>query len=158
MKKVLKLLVILSLVNFLGGCNLFENYYRNDETLVDYQLDKFKEVEMSENKLILRDINFEYKSTFKEILDVISIWMKNNSATLHILVEGHCDERGNNEYNLVLGEQRSLAVRSYLIHKGIEKHRIQTISYGEEKPFDTGHDETSWKKNRRVHFLVANEN
>lgn len=71
-----------------------------------------------------------------------------------IVIEGNCDERGSAEYNLSLGDRRAQSVRSYLIGLGIEGSRIQTKSYGEERPVATGHDETSWSQNRRAEFVV----
>jgi peptidoglycan-associated lipoprotein len=70
-----------------------------------------------------------------------------------VVIEGHCDERGTNEYNLALGERRANAVRDYLTAGGIDRERISTISYGEERPFCLGHDETAWQCNRRGHAL-----
>lgn len=72
-----------------------------------------------------------------------------------IEIQGHCDERGSNNYNLALGNQRAQSVKSYLISLGVEEGRIHTVSYGEEKPFCTENIENCWYLNRRVHFLVA---
>jgi peptidoglycan-associated lipoprotein len=69
-------------------------------------------------------------------------------------VDGHCDERGSNEYNLSLGEQRAQALRKFLIDLGIDGSRIQTRSFGKEKPLDPGHNEAAWTKNRRGEFVV----
>ncbi len=69
-----------------------------------------------------------------------------------IQIEGHCDERGTQEYNLALGEKRALAVRDYLISLGASGDRMLTISYGEENPVDPGHGEAAWAKNRRSEF------
>ena len=74
------------------------------------------------------------------------------NAGVKVQVEGHCDERGTQEYNLALGERRALAVRDYLIKVGIAGDLISTISYGEEKPAVDGHDEAAWGKNRRAQF------
>ncbi len=71
-----------------------------------------------------------------------------------LLIEGHCDERDTDEYNLALGDRRVNAARDYLILLGIEAPRLQTISYGEERPVDRGHSETAWSKNRRGHFVI----
>ena len=71
-----------------------------------------------------------------------------------VILEGHADERGSREYNLALGEVRSLAVRDYLINLGVDAVVIQTKSYGEEMPSDMGHDEDAWSQNRRVVFAV----
>lgn len=80
-------------------------------------------------------------------------YLKDNGNTVAIL-EGHCDERGSNEYNMSLGERRALAVRAYLVSLGIDAARIQTRSFGEERPVNQGHDEESWTLNRRVEFVV----
>ena len=71
------------------------------------------------------------------------------------LIEGHCDERGTIEYNLALGDRRARAARDYLIDLGIEPERIQTISYGAERPLDPGHNEEAWAKNRRARFTLV---
>jgi len=76
------------------------------------------------------------------------------AAGVRIVVEGHCDERGTNEYNLGLGERRANAVKNYLVSLGVSDSRIKTISYGEEKPFAMGHNEAAWKQNRRAHFSL----
>jgi peptidoglycan-associated lipoprotein len=73
-----------------------------------------------------------------------------------IQIEGHCDERGTQEYNLALGERRALAVRDYLMRLGISGDRMVTITYGEENPADPGHNEAAWAKNRRAEFNRAN--
>jgi peptidoglycan-associated lipoprotein len=80
-------------------------------------------------------------------------WLKGNPQA-RITVEGHCDERGTAEYNLGLGDRRAKAVREYLVAAGIDGSRIRTISYGKERPFDPGHDESAWQKNRRAHFVI----
>ena len=77
-----------------------------------------------------------------------------DNATAKIVLEGHCDERGTVEYNQALGERRADAVRDYLVGAGITTNRIQVISYGSERPFDPGHDEAAWAKNRRAHFAL----
>ena len=71
-----------------------------------------------------------------------------------VIIEGNCDERGSNEYNLSLGEQRAIAIRDYLVSLGIDAQRIQTKSYGEEKPAVAGQGEGAWSKNRRGEFAV----
>ena len=72
-----------------------------------------------------------------------------------ITIEGHCDERGTAEYNLALGERRALSARDYLITLGISGDRLRTVSYGKEFPFDPGHDEEAWQRNRRAHFVIT---
>lgn len=72
-----------------------------------------------------------------------------------VTIEGHCDERGSAEYNLALGERRAVAARAYLVSVGISADRLKTVSYGKEFPFDSGHDESAYAKNRRAHFVVT---
>ena len=71
-----------------------------------------------------------------------------------VVVEGNCDERGSNEYNMSLGENRAVIIRNYLVEKGVTADRIQTRSYGSEKPAVDGHDESAWAKNRRGDFAI----
>ena len=72
-----------------------------------------------------------------------------------LTIEGHCDERGSPEYNLSLGESRALAAREYLAELGLTADRLRTVSYGKEFPFDPGHTEEAWAKNRRAHFVIT---
>jgi len=74
-----------------------------------------------------------------------------------VTVEGHCDERGTAEYNLALGERRAIAARAYLVSLGIAADRLRTVSYGKEFPFDPGHDEAAFTKNRRAHFVITSK-
>jgi peptidoglycan-associated lipoprotein len=106
----------------------------------------------------LKDIFFNYdKSDIREdqksALNDNVVWLKGNTKG-KILVEGHCDERGTAEYNLALGERRAKAVKDYLVAAGIAADRVSVISYGKERPFVLGHDESAWKWNRRGHFVL----
>jgi len=83
-------------------------------------------------------------------------WLKANSGA-KTLIEGHCDERGTAEYNLALGERRAKAVKDYLVGAGIAADRVSTISYGKERPFVLGHDESAWKWNRRAHVVLQGQ-
>ena len=74
-----------------------------------------------------------------------------------ITIEGHCDERGTAEYNLGLGEQRALAAREYLLTLGLGADRLGTVSYGKEFPFDPGHNDAAWSRNRRAHFMITSK-
>ena len=74
-----------------------------------------------------------------------------------ITIEGHADERGTAEYNLALGERRALAARNYLVSLGVPADRLRTVSYGKEFPFDPGHSEAAWAKNRRAQFVVTSK-
>ena len=76
-------------------------------------------------------------------------------ANWTVTIEGHCDERGTAEYNLALGERRAVAARAYLVSLGISADRLRTVSYGKEFPFDPGHDDAAYAKNRRAHFVIT---
>lgn len=91
-------------------------------------------------------------SEAQSIVDNNIAKLKNGSQ--HIRLEGHADERGTREYNLALGERRANAVLQYMVANGIAKSRIETISYGKERPADAGHDESAWAKNRRVEIVL----
>jgi peptidoglycan-associated lipoprotein len=78
--------------------------------------------------------------------------MLRDHAAVQVVIEGHCDERGTSEYNQALGEKRAQAARDYLTAAGIQASRLSIVSYGKERPFDPGHDESAWAKNRRAHF------
>ena len=83
-------------------------------------------------------------------------WLKGREgAGYHLLVEGHCDERGTEQYNLALGDRRANTAKDYLVTLGINGGRIRTVSYGEERPFDDGHDDGAWGKNRRAHLVLV---
>ncbi len=114
---------------------------------------------VGEEREVLRTIFFDYdrsdiREEYRPVLEAIAAWLNRNPTRL-LLVEGHCDERGTNEYNLALGERRALSVRRYLVALGIGSDRLHTLSYGEEKPLDPGHTEESWAKNRRAEFKVS---
>ena len=72
-----------------------------------------------------------------------------------VVIEGHCDERGSTEYNLALGDRRAASAKQFLISLGIAANRMETVSYGKERPFCTEHDEQCWQQNRRAHFVMA---
>lgn len=102
----------------------------------------------------LKTVYFDYDSSSlradaKETLRSNADWMKRNPDT-KIILEGHCDERGTNEYNMALGERRARAAYNYLVSLGVSTAQVTTISYGEERPADAGHSEEAWAKNRRV--------
>jgi peptidoglycan-associated lipoprotein len=108
---------------------------------------------------LLKSIHFDFDKYDIRPGDVEIL--KGNSALLKkfsnvkIQIEGHCDERGTNEYNLALGERRANSTKKYLTSLGITADRISTISYGEEKPLDPAHSEESWAKNRRANFVIT---
>jgi peptidoglycan-associated lipoprotein len=103
-------------------------------------------------------VYFEYdKSSIKKSeqpkLEDVANYLKSN-ANAAVRVEGNCDERGTEEYNRSLGDRRALGAREYLVRLGIDASRVETISYGEDKPADASHNEAAWSKNRRDEFVV----
>lgn len=106
----------------------------------------------------LKDIHFDFdryeiRPGDATILEASARWLKADPAVL-VLIEGHCDERGTNEYNLALGERRARATMNFLVGQGVPATRITTVSYGEEHPGCSEKNETCWSSNRRAHFLV----
>ncbi len=106
----------------------------------------------------LKDIHFDFdkydiRPGDAKILDATTQWIKANPKYL-VLIEGHADERGTNEYNLALGERRAKATLNYLVAQGVQANRFTLISYGEERPQCTEKTEACWARNRRAHFLV----
>jgi peptidoglycan-associated lipoprotein len=106
----------------------------------------------------LKEVYFDFdkyniRAEDAKTLDANAAWLKSNGDNL-VLIEGHCDERGTNEYNLALGERRAKATMNYLVSQGIQANRITIISYGEERPVCTEKTEACWAKNRRAAFLV----
>jgi peptidoglycan-associated lipoprotein len=102
---------------------------------------------------------FEYDSS--ELTEEAQRALTDDAQTLKqyptwtVTIEGHCDERGTAEYNLALGERRAVAARAYLVSLGISADRLRTVSYGKEFPFDPGHEEAAYVKNRRAHFVIT---
>jgi peptidoglycan-associated lipoprotein len=97
---------------------------------------------------------YELAPEARQVLATNAAWLQ-KYPSVTFLVEGHCDERNTREYNLALGERRAGVTRDYLISLGVAAQRIKTVSYGEEKPFAMGHDESTWRLNRRTHFVVT---
>ena len=108
---------------------------------------------------LLKDIYFDFDKYDLRPGDMAIL--KGNSELLKkyhkvkIQLEGHCDERGTNEYNLALGERRANSSRNYLLSIGVSPERISSISYGEERPVDSAHTEEAWTKNRRAHTIIT---
>lgn len=97
---------------------------------------------------------WDLKPEYREVLTRNAAWLQKYN-TVKVRIEGHCDERNTREYNLALGERRAAAVRDYMVFLGVAPERIQTISYGEEKPFDLGSTEEAWALNRRAHLVIT---
>lgn len=132
---------------------------------VDITEEYIKDIDLSDEEvrkeiaLIFKDILFDYdkydiKDDSRPYLGSIASWLTEYLRT-NIIIEGHCDERGTNEYNLALGEKRAKAAGDYLISIGVASSRITVITYGEEKPACTAHSEGCLQLNRRAHFVVT---
>lgn len=105
-----------------------------------------------------QDIYYDYDAYVltepaKRILDEKIAFLK-RYAKVRVTVEGHCDERGTTEYNLALGERRANSAMQYIKNSGLSISNLTSVSYGKERPIAMGHDEASWAKNRRAHFLL----
>jgi len=145
--RILKILCVLSVVVALGACSCRTRKVGAGE-------DNIASVSDSS---ALKDIQFAFDSysidaSAKSVLQENAKWLQGNSAKVQI--EGHCDERGTNEYNMVLGANRARAAQDFLRSVGISSDRLSTVSYGEELPLDPAHNEAAWAKNRRDHFSI----
>jgi peptidoglycan-associated lipoprotein len=112
----------------------------------------------AKNRFLNEDIHFEFDRSnllpeAQEILRWKAAWLQKN-PNVQVTIEGHCDERGTNEYNLALGDRRANNAKSYLVDLGISGYRLNALSYGEERPADYGSNEEAWAKNRRAHFTI----
>ena len=180
MKKVLAIILIF----FVIGCakkyaKMPEELTRmeKDVKAEEVQKEKTKETEIVKEKILtsekpkevvlteVKESIFEFKDALfdydkydirpdaRGALDSIAEWL-NKNKNVNVFIEGHCDERGTNEYNLALGEKRANAAKEYLLARGIAAKKINTISYGEEKPLCTKQNEDCYQKNRRAHFIA----
>lgn len=116
-------------------------------------------IPLAEGEGMFRDVHFDYDSSSldssaRQDIEYNASVLKNNSG-IKVILEGHCDERGTNEYNMALGATRAKAVERSLIALGISSNKLDTISYGEEVPLDPSHNESAWSRNRRVHFSAG---
>lgn len=131
----------------------------DQSNVAEKTLDSSSASAMGDSEIVLQEnIFFEFdRATLtpeaRETLTKNGKWLRINSDVA-ITIEGHCDERGTNGYNLALGDRRAENVKIFLVDLGIDQSRLTTLSYGEEQPLDRGHDESAWAKNRRAHFLI----
>jgi peptidoglycan-associated lipoprotein len=126
--------------------------------LTEEEIFEKKTLEEINEERPLEMVHFDFDKYFiredaKPTLRENAQWLK-KWESIKILIEGHCDERGTEEYNLALGEKRAKSTRDYLISLGISPDRIDIISYGKSQPLDPGHNEAAWEKNRRAQFTV----
>ncbi len=110
---------------------------------------------------VFENIHFDFDKYYirddaKPTLTAVSAWLIKNKSS-KMLLEGHCDEWGTNEYNLALGERRAKSTKDYIAASGVEKDRLDMISYGEERPLCKEHDKECWQKNRRVQFILKTQ-
>ncbi len=125
--------------------------------IVEDEEAKLEEI-AARNRFLYEDIYFEFDKS--NLLPMAQITLKKmaeylyNHPNITIVIEGHCDERGTNEYNLALGDRRGESATSFLVELGISPSRLTTISYGEERPVDPRHNREAWAKNRRAHFVI----
>jgi peptidoglycan-associated lipoprotein len=130
-----------------------------EESLKEESLTEEKERTRLERDIFENeDILFEFDSAklseeAQQILRTKAEWLRKNPRA-QVIIEGHCDERGTNEYNLALGDRRAFSAKAFLIDLGISQSRLTTVSYGEERPLDSRSDEEAWAKNRRAHFVI----
>ena len=147
MRVIVKILAVSFLLVGMSACSCFRS-------------SKGGNIPYAESGGPLQDVHFTYDSfalgtTANAIIESNVAWLKENDDA-QVQLEGHCDNRGTNEYNMVLGANRSKAVFDYLRTMGISADRMSTVSYGEELPLDPRNTEDAWAKNRRVHFNVVN--
>lgn len=112
----------------------------------------------AKSRFLNENVHFEFDrsnllSDAQEILRSKAQWLREN-PDVSVIIEGHCDERGTSEYNLALGDRRANSAKAYLTDLGIAGSRLTCISYGEERPLDSGHNEEAWAKNRRAQFMI----
>ncbi|MBC2712270.1 MAG: peptidoglycan-associated lipoprotein Pal [Desulfosarcina sp.] len=116
-----------------------------------------RDLMMAENRFLSENVYFDFDTATldyqaQELLKQKAMWLQSNPDA-NTVIEGHCDERGTNAYNLALGERRAESAKAFLVNLGIDGSRLTTISYGEEKPVDMGQNEEAWAKNRRAGFV-----
>lgn len=144
--RIIKFLVVASILMLATGC-----------TCKSRNVGAGDNIPIAGDQGPLKDVNFAFDSyaldeSAKGILRENANWLMENPVNVQI--EGHCDSRGTNEYNMVLGQKRSNATMEYMRSLGISPSRMSTISYGEELPLDPRENEEAWAKNRRAHFNI----
>ena len=117
-----------------------------------------RDMMMAKNRFLSENVYFDFDNATldyqaQELLKQKAMWLR-DYPDANVVIEGHCDERGTNAYNLALGERRAESAKAFLVNLGISDARLTTISYGEEKPLDMGQNEESWAKNRRAAFVL----
>jgi peptidoglycan-associated lipoprotein len=166
-KRVLVLMLVVGLAAFAVGCGGKQALDEPEVTTapppeppteppVIEEVDEPEEVETPDpalNDVFYAFDKYNLTDESKGILEDNADELKRASQS-RVTIEGHCDERGTKSYNLALGEKRAKAAKDYLVALGINGSRITIVSYGKERPFDPGHSEAAWAKNRRAHFVL----
>ncbi|CRK85963.1 Peptidoglycan-associated lipoprotein [Candidatus Providencia siddallii] len=160
--KILKLLIIALPIMVATACNSNKNNSQDNSTSSDTSNDQVESgmsteelmnqqmEQLQQNNIIYFDFDkYNISSEHIDILDSYVSFLRSNPS-IHVIVEGHADERGTPEYNIALGERRANAVKMYLQSKGVSGEQISIVSYGEEKPSKIGHSEIDYAKNRRA--------
>ncbi len=167
MRKILILFMIAGLMIFAMGCSKKhaksdQDRMAGDEIVEDSTLRAATDDVTStdaESLFKFQDALFDYdkyniRSDARDVLDSVAAWLKKHKD-INVLIEGHCDDRGTNDYNLALGEKRANSARDYLIARGVSSKRMSTLTYGEEKPVCSSMNESCRQNNRRAHFVVT---
>ena len=159
-----RIIIVLSMLFFVVACGTAPKDTASSSdsglTSVDYTSDGIKPGSSDDLIVNVGDRVFfalnshDLDDDSKSRLQDQASWLKQYS-NVAITVEGHCDERGTNNYNTALGERRANSTKKFLVSLGVDASRLNTISYGEEKPFCFDSNESCWFKNRRAHFMVA---
>jgi peptidoglycan-associated lipoprotein len=164
-------LIVLALVVgvFLTGCGCFMQAQKGEQApppapagktvAPEQKVEAPVQAPPAAQAVMMKDINFDFdkyniRPGDAAILKEDAGWFKANPGK-KAKIEGHCDERGTVEYNLVLGQKRADSTKNYLVGLGIDANVLETVSYGKERPVDPGHNEAAWAKNRRAHIVPA---
>ncbi|ACA31096.1 peptidoglycan-associated lipoprotein Pal [Histophilus somni] len=149
MKNFAKLLVVAGSVAVLAACSSSDNASKtNAQMFGGYSV---TDLQQRYNTVYFEFDSYDVQGEYAQILDAHSAYLKSTPAS-KVLVEGHADERGTPEYNMALGLRRADAVKNFLLNKGVQASQLSTLSYGEEKPAELGHNEAAYSKNRRAVF------
>jgi len=175
MKKLLLVVVALSLILMLGACAkkapqvapVAPVVEKVDEPVAQVEKPVLSEEELFQQKSleelnkdqVLKKINFDFdmytiRDDMKPVMQANANWLL-KFPSVEVLVEGHCDERGTIEYNIALGEKRAEAAKNYLVSLGLNAAKVKIISYGKSKPLVAGVDEATYFQNRRAEFVIT---
>lgn len=157
MKKLLMLFSVLALVSACASKNVADDEYEvivSQEEAESMNINTVVEEVEVPDRVYFALNKYNLTSASTEVLNLQAEWL-NADPNVNVIIEGHCDERGTREYNLALGEKRAMAVKNYLVNKGIAPSRIKTISYGKERPVVLGTGEAIWAQNRTSITVIA---